>query len=105
MSEEGTGGTVGTLAEYTPELRVLAVAFCGVGDLLTTLVGLHGDRAVEFGVGAVPCLLKFPLSLAALFVVRLLVSTLFTVRHLPRYGVDSDNCMAVRTSRLGERPI
>jgi hypothetical protein len=52
VSEEGTGGTVGTLAEYTPELRVLAVAFYGVGDLLTTLVGLHGDRAVEFGISA-----------------------------------------------------
>jgi hypothetical protein len=43
---------VETLAGHTSELWVLAVAFYGIGDLLTTLVGLYGGRATEAGIVA-----------------------------------------------------
>ena len=48
----GTDGFPGTLAEHAPAFWVLAVAFYGVGDLLTTLVGLYGGRAAEAGLVA-----------------------------------------------------
>ena len=52
MSEDASGGAVGALAGHTPVLWALAVALYGVGDLLTTLVGLYGGRAAEAGVVA-----------------------------------------------------
>lgn len=51
-SDERAAGVPGALAEHAPALWGLAVAFYGVGDLLTTLVGLHGGRAAEAGVVA-----------------------------------------------------
>lgn len=51
MNDENTN-VAGTLAEYTPQLWVFALAFYGAGDLVTTLVGLHVGRATETGVVA-----------------------------------------------------
>ena len=52
VNEEATNGSIERLAGYTPELWALAIALYGVGDLLTTLVGLYGGRATEAGVVA-----------------------------------------------------
>lgn len=49
MDTEHTQGVPESLARHTPALLGLAVALYGVGDLLTTVVGLHGGRATEAG--------------------------------------------------------
>jgi hypothetical protein len=52
VDEGTTDDPIERLAGHTPELWTLAVAFYGVGDLVTTLFGLYGDRATEAGVVA-----------------------------------------------------
>lgn len=52
VNEGATEDPIERLAGHTPEHWALAVAFYGVGDLLTTLVGLYGGRATETGVVA-----------------------------------------------------
>lgn len=52
VNEGATNESIEGLAGHTPELWALAVAFYGVGDLLTTLIGLYGGRATETGVVA-----------------------------------------------------
>jgi hypothetical protein len=51
-NEGATDDPIERLAGYTPEIWALSVAFYGVGDLLTTLIGLYGGRATEAGVVA-----------------------------------------------------
>ncbi|MEF8877823.1 MAG: hypothetical protein V5A60_14000 [Haloarculaceae archaeon] len=47
MTADTDDGPVEALAARTPGLWGLAVAFYGLGDLLTTVVGLVSGRAVE----------------------------------------------------------
>ena len=43
-------GTIDYLTDLSPHLWAIGIVFFGVGDLATTLVGLHLQRAVEVGV-------------------------------------------------------
>jgi hypothetical protein len=75
---DGDDGSVEVLAGHTAVLWGLALAFYGLGDLLTTLIGLHGGRAREVGVVASVLVDRygvaavFPLKLGALLLFYLL---------------------------------
>lgn len=49
MGMSGSGQTVDYLQALTPHFWVFAIVFFGVGDLVTTGVGLRFERVIEVG--------------------------------------------------------
>jgi hypothetical protein len=76
--EAKPNGPVEALTGHTAVVWALALVFYGVGDLLTTLVGLHGGRATEVGLVAAPLVESYgvaavvPLKLGSLLLFYLL---------------------------------
>lgn len=49
MATTSSSGSIDVLIEWTPWLWVTAIVFFGLGDLITTIVGLSMNWAVEAG--------------------------------------------------------